>query len=81
MRPLVAAGSMTLTLYTAHLLVLTSGLLDQNPVALYVVMAVGALTFAIAWRRTEAKGPLEAAVAWCCGSVRDLADRTSRSRH
>ncbi len=62
------------------MLVLTSGLLDQNPFGLYVVTARGALIFAVAWRRTEARGPLEAAVAWCCRSVRDRVDHASSSR-
>jgi hypothetical protein len=38
------------------------------------------VAMAVAWRRTEAKGPLEAVVAWYCRLVRDLVDRPSRNR-
>ena len=62
------------------MLVLTCGLLNQNPVGLYVVMALGVLVFAVAWRRTEGRCPLEAAVAWCCRSVRDRVDQASSNR-
>jgi uncharacterized membrane protein len=73
--PLVAAGSMTLTLYTAHILVLASGLLEDHPVQLYVAMVAGALTFATIWRRTKAQGPLEARVSRCCRWARDRVER------
>jgi uncharacterized membrane protein len=57
--PVAAAGSMTLSLYSAHILVLASGLLEERPVSLYLAMVVAALTFAVAWRLTRGQGPLE----------------------
>ena len=80
MWPLVAAGSMTLTLYTAHILVLASGLLEDHPVLLYVAMAVGALTFATIWRLTRAQGPLEARVSRSCHWARERVERGASSR-
>lgn len=62
LRPLAAAGSMTLTLYVGHLLVLASGLVDDD-IALYLVMVVGALVFSSVWRRKLGQGPLERLVA------------------
>ncbi len=51
LEPLAAAGSMALTLYSAHLVLLATGLLADTPRVLYVLMVVGALTFAHFWRR------------------------------
>jgi uncharacterized membrane protein len=75
MWPLVAVGSMTLTLYAGHILVLASGLLDDHPVLLYGAMVLGAMTFATLWRRTRARGPLEAFVSRCCQWSRERAER------
>jgi MYXO-CTERM domain-containing protein len=63
LRPLADAGSMTLTLYSAHLVLLATGLLDDDPAALYLLMVVAALAFAVAWRRRFGQGPLERPVA------------------
>jgi uncharacterized membrane protein YeiB len=70
LQPLAAAGSMVLTLYSAHLVVLASGFLDDDPVALYVVLVVAALTFAWAWRRGFGRGPLERVVTAAAGATR-----------
>ena len=70
--PFAAAGSMTLTLYTAHVL----GLADWSPFLsddrrtlwlAHVVVALGVATF---WRTAIGRGPLEAVVAWLSGSAR-----------
>lgn len=68
--PVAAAGTMVLTLYSAHLLFLATGLLDDAPAALYLAMAVGALAFAVAWRRWVGQGPLEWVVAMAAGAAR-----------
>ncbi len=73
--PLVAAGSMTLTLYTAHILVLASGLLEDHPVLLFVGMTLGALGFAAIWRQGKAQGPLEQQVSRACRWARERAER------
>ena len=61
--PLAAAGSMTLTFYSAHLIVLATGVLRGSPVVLYIVMIVTVLIFATGWRRWWGQGPLERLVA------------------
>ncbi len=63
--PLVAAGSMTLTLYSAHVAALwRGGPLDlDNRFLLYVVQVVVALVVATLWRSFVGRGPLEALAA------------------
>ncbi len=60
--PLAAAGSMPLSLYSAHVLLL--GLTDtDDPGRYYVVQVVVGLAAALAWRRLVGRGPLEAVLA------------------
>ena len=60
--PLAAAGSMPLTLYTAHVVLL--GTTDTDDPVRYYLLQVGvALVAATLWRRWFGRGPLEAAVA------------------
>ena len=70
LRPLAAAGAMTLTLYTAHLLVLATGVLDGAPEVLYPLLVVGALIFAAYWQRRLGQGPLERLVGEVAGRAR-----------
>ena len=49
MQPLAAAGSMALTLYSTHLVVLASGVLDDDPLARYLLIVLPALTLAGFW--------------------------------
>jgi uncharacterized membrane protein len=70
LRPLAAAGAMTLTLYCGHLLVIATGVLDGAPGALFVLMAVGALAFGVAWKRWMGQGPLERLVATAANQAR-----------
>ncbi|PFG27812.1 membrane protein [Corynebacterium renale] len=70
--PLQAMGSMTLTIYTAH--VLSVGLLNgASTQQLYpiftIVTLVAALAGATLWRSFFARGPLEAAVSAICRKV------------
>ncbi|MGY1642996.1 heparan-alpha-glucosaminide N-acetyltransferase domain-containing protein [Geodermatophilus sp. SYSU D00703] len=62
LRPVAAAGSMTLTLYSAHVLLLWTEVPDDE-VAQYLLMVVGSMLFAVLWRRTHVHGPLEGVVA------------------
>jgi uncharacterized membrane protein len=62
LEPLAAAGSMPLTLYSLHLLVL-SAVDGVDPVRFWLLQAAGALVVATAWRRLVGRGPLEAALA------------------
>jgi uncharacterized membrane protein len=61
--PLAAAGAMSLTLYSAHLVLLATGVQDDQPALTFLAMVVGALVLAWAWRRLIGQGPLEALVA------------------
>ncbi|TQM14747.1 heparan-alpha-glucosaminide N-acetyltransferase domain-containing protein [Pseudonocardia kunmingensis] len=77
--PFAAAGSMALTLYSAHLVLLATGVLEDEPVVLFVLMVVGAGVFAVVWRRWLGQGPLERVVAIVAGTARRrLAERLSR---
>jgi uncharacterized membrane protein len=75
--PVAAAGSMSLTLYSAHLLLLATGVLQDDPMLLYLLMVVSALAFAQLWRRRFTRGPLESLVATAAGHAR----RTVTNRH
>jgi hypothetical protein len=61
--PLAAAGAMSLTLYSAHLILLATGVQDDQPALTFLAMVVGALVLAWAWRYLLGQGPLEALVA------------------
>ena len=70
LQPLAAAGSMALTIYATHLVVLASGIFDDDPLARYLVIVVPALAFAWVWRRLLGRGPLERVVAAAAGATR-----------
>ncbi len=61
--PVGVAGAMTLTIYSAHVPILATGLLDDDPLALYAMLVVGALVFSVVWQRLFGQGPLERLVA------------------
>jgi len=61
--PLAATGSMTLTLYTAHVLAVTSYLPTVSPVTVWAVHAAVALVFASVWVLRFRRGPIEAVTA------------------
>lgn len=67
--PLAAVGSMPLTVYTAHLLVLhwTD---TSDPTRYYFLQVGAALVLAPLWRRFVGRGPLEAALAVLDRTVR-----------
>ena len=73
--PLAAAGSMTLTLYSLHVLVLTNGspFLVADRLQLWLAHVVVALLAASVWRSTVGRGPLEALAAWLDRSARRAA--------
>lgn len=69
--PLAAAGSMPLSLYTAHVALL--GLTDtDDPERYYLLQVAVGLVAAVLWRRYVGRGPLEAALAV-------VAERVSRT--
>lgn len=60
--PLAAMGAMTLTLYSAHLLVLSAEVHYDQPYLWFLVQIGAALAFATAWRRGLGQAPLERVV-------------------
>jgi len=74
LRPLAAAGSMTLTLYTLHVVALSTGALPPDPATSYVGQVGAAMLGATLWRATAGRGPLERAV----GALAERARRAVR---
>ncbi|MBV9314389.1 MAG: DUF1624 domain-containing protein [Pseudonocardia sp.] len=72
-RPLAAAGGMTLTLYTASVVFMNSPLDDFSPLGGYLLQVTVALLFALAWRYTIGRGPLETVVTTLTRVARNLA--------
>ncbi|KUG56600.1 hypothetical protein AVL61_05955 [Kocuria rosea subsp. polaris] len=70
--PLVAAGSMTLTLYSAHLLGLFLELHYERPVLWFLVHVLTGTVLAVLWRRARGQGPLERVVGRSAHAGRDL---------
>ncbi|MEK6437979.1 heparan-alpha-glucosaminide N-acetyltransferase domain-containing protein [Pseudonocardia sp. T1-2H] len=71
--PVGVAGAMTLTIYSAHVLVLGAGVLGDEPLALYLTSVAGALGFAVLWRHFFGQGPLERLVSTAAGRARRAA--------
>ncbi|MEX5306229.1 heparan-alpha-glucosaminide N-acetyltransferase domain-containing protein [Kocuria sp. CPCC 205258] len=69
--PLVAAGSMTLTLYSAHLLGLFLELHYEQPVLWFLVHVLVGTVFAVLWHRARGQGPLERVVGRAARAGRD----------
>ena len=67
--PLSAVGSMPLSVYTAHLLVLHHTDSD-DPTRYYFLQVGAALVVAPVWRHLVGRGPLEAALALAGKAVR-----------
>jgi uncharacterized membrane protein YeiB len=63
LKPLAALGSMTLTIYCAHLVYLSVDPLANDPLLSYAVQVSAALIFAVIWRRFRGQGPLEKLIA------------------
>ena len=70
--PVAVAGTMTLTIYSAHALVLNADWapLSDNDLAAYVEQVAVALVFAMVWYRFMGQGPLERMVAMASGRAR-----------
>ena len=60
--PLAAMGSMTLTLYSTHLLALSTEVHYDQPYLWFIIQVVVAALFATAWQRALGQGPLERVV-------------------
>ncbi|WP_217636090.1 heparan-alpha-glucosaminide N-acetyltransferase domain-containing protein [Geodermatophilus siccatus] len=70
LRPVRAAGAMTLTLYSAQALVIATGVFEDQPLTLYAFLVAGALVGATLWRRWRSQGPLEELVGRAAGRAR-----------
>ena len=69
--PLAAAGTMTLTLYTTHLLVLATGFLADLPYLSWGIQVAAALVFAVLWQKSRGRGPLERLIGAASGRTRN----------
>ncbi|MBW0106382.1 heparan-alpha-glucosaminide N-acetyltransferase domain-containing protein, partial [Pseudonocardia sp. KRD291] len=79
LRPVAAAGSMTLTLYTVSLLFMNSPLDDFDPLPGYLWQVAAAMLIGVAWRRAVGRGPLEGAMSVLAHAARDRARRGHRA--
>ncbi len=68
--PLAAVGSLALTLYCTHLVLLATGIWSDQPALLFGAMLAGALALSVAWRRWIGQGPLEKLVSLPAGATR-----------
>lgn len=76
--PLAAMGAMTLTLYSAQLVLLSFELHYDQSQLWFVIYLVGATIFAVAWRRGLGQGPLERLVGIAAkGASRSVLGRSS----
>ena len=80
LRPVAAAGSMTLTLYVLSILFMNSGLDDFDALEGYLWQIGAALVIGAAWRRAVGRGPLEAATSMLAQAARDRVRRPPVTR-
>jgi uncharacterized membrane protein len=76
--PLAAAGSMTLTLYAAHIIFINSDYDTYGPHKGYLLQVIVVLLFGLAWRATAGRGPLEGLVTMLTERARSWAATASR---
>lgn len=71
--PLAAAGSMTLTLYSAHIIILAADILaPERPIMSITIQCILFLLAGVLWQSAVGKGPLEAILAAATGWLRTL---------
>lgn len=68
---LAPAGSMTLTLYSAHLLFLATGMLGARPFESFGLQVGAALVAGVLWRNLAGAGPLERLVSAASNQARN----------
>ncbi|WP_262103334.1 DUF1624 domain-containing protein [Arthrobacter sp. Marseille-P9274] len=71
--PLAMAGTMSLTLYSAHLVLLATGFLSGRPHLAFVLHVLAAVLFAVLWHNVTCKrqGPLERMVSAAAGWTKE----------
>ncbi|MBP2368138.1 heparan-alpha-glucosaminide N-acetyltransferase domain-containing protein [Pseudonocardia parietis] len=79
LRPVAAAGAMTLTFYVASVLFMNSPLDTFDPVEGYLWQIAVAAAIGLAWRRGVGRGPLEALVSAPAHALRDRARARARA--
>lgn len=71
--PITAMGAMPLTIYTAHLIVISffkrreNGVVTDDSWPLLIGLVVGSMLFAWLWQRYVGRGPLEMMLRWASG--------------
>ena len=75
---LAGAGSMTLTLYTAHIMFINSDYDTYRARTGYFLQAVAVLLIGLVWRATAGRGPLEGLAAAAASGARRWAATASR---
>lgn len=80
LRPLAAAGSMTLTLYSMHLLLFVVAAPLPGGIPNLAVQVLLLVAFAVVWNRSHLRGPLEELVWRATGAVRQKALESSSAR-
>ncbi|WP_157009331.1 heparan-alpha-glucosaminide N-acetyltransferase domain-containing protein [Agromyces laixinhei] len=74
--PITAMGSMPLSIYTLHLVVLAAsiriedGFYTDDSLELMLGLIIGSMVFAWLWRRFLGRGPLERVLRWASGRSR-----------
>jgi uncharacterized membrane protein len=63
LRPLAAAGAMTLTIYAVHVVLLNSGWLPADPEISFLLQVACFVAVAMLWLQRFGRGPLEAVVS------------------
>ncbi len=76
LRPLAAAGRMTLTLYALHLIFINSEFDHYSRTTSYAAQTIAALLIGLAWTATAGRGPLESLVTAIARRARRAATRT-----
>ncbi|AWB96014.1 hypothetical protein DCE93_10370 [Agromyces badenianii] len=83
--PITAMGSMPLSIYTVHLVVIAAavrvehGIPTDDSAELLVGLIVGSMLFAWLWRQYLGRGPLERLLRWASGRSRAAAARAPTS--
>ncbi|RXZ72216.1 heparan-alpha-glucosaminide N-acetyltransferase domain-containing protein [Agromyces albus] len=81
--PITAMGSMPLSIYTIHLVIIglakhvEDGVVTDDSWPLLIALIVGSMVFAWLWRRYLGRGPLERLLRWASGRSRAPTDRLS----
>ncbi|WP_137872552.1 heparan-alpha-glucosaminide N-acetyltransferase domain-containing protein [Rhodococcus sp. Q] len=79
--PLVAVGTMSLTVYVGHIMFINSDFDLYGPTEGYLRQALVICTLALAWRATAGRGPLEGLVTSVTSRVRRVVEsRVARTR-